>query len=451
MLKKNDEKEILIEDYTSEGGGIGKYEGLAVFVPDTAVGDTVLCHIIKVKKNYAIGKLKEIITPSKDRQQNDCHAFPRCGGCSFRHITYEAELNYKQKRVEDAFLRIGGIKLLPERIYAAKDIYSYRNKAQYPVRLENGEIKIGFYSQRSHRIADASHCALHPDDFSQAVNIFREFLSASGNSVYNERTQKGLVRHLYLRKAFATNQLMACVVINGDELKDSGSLVELLKEIPSFKTLVININKEDTNAVLGAYCKTLYGDGYITDELCCLKFRLSPLAFYQVNPKQTEILYKKVKEFADCKSSDTIVDLYCGTGTIGLTLAKDIKQLIGVEIVPEAVKDAEENANQNTIKNARFLCADAKKAAKTLENEGVHPNIIIIDPPRKGCDTSLLNTISRMNPEKIIYVSCDSATLARDCAILAELGYEVKRTAPVDMFPRTVHVETVVLITRAKE
>ena len=448
MLKKNDEIVIEIEDYTSEGGGIGRYNGLAVFVPDTAVGDTVLCHIIKVKKNYAIGKMKKIITPSKDREKSDCPAFPRCGGCSFRHITYEAELKHKQKYVEDAFFRIGGINLLPERILSAKDIYNYRNKAQYPVKIEDGKIKIGFYTQRSHRIADTSHCALHPDDFSQAVNIFREFLSASGNSVYNERTQKGLVRHLYLRKAFATNQLMACVVINGDELKDSGSLVELLKEIPSFKTLVININKEDTNAVLGAYCKTLYGDGYITDELCCLKFRLSPLAFYQVNPKQTEILYKKVKEFADCKPSDTIVDMYCGIGTIGLTLAKDIKQLIGVEIVPDAVNDAIKNAELNDIKNARFLCADAKEAAKTLENEGVHPNIIIIDPPRKGCDTSLLNTISRMNPEKIIYVSCDPATLARDCKILEETGYTVKTITPVDLFPRTVHVECVCLLTR---
>lgn len=448
MLKKNDNIPLFIEDYTSEGGGIGKYEGLAVFVPDTAVGDTVLCHIIKVKKNYAIGKLKEIITPSKDRQQNDCHAFPRCGGCAFRHITYEAELNYKQKRVEDAFLRIGGIKLLPEKILAAKDIYNYRNKAQYPVRLENGEIKIGFYSQRSHRIIDTANCALHPEDFSKAVEIFREFLINSPNSIYDEKTGKGLVRHLYLRKAFAANELMVCPVINGKDLKDTDILIEKLKEIPSFKTLILNINKENTNAVLGSDCKTLYGSGYITDELCSLKLRLSPLAFYQVNPRQTEVLYKKVKELANTKPSDTIVDLYCGTGTIGLTLAKEIKRLIGVEIVEEAVKDVEENAKQNTIKNARFLCADAEKAAKTLENEGIGPNTIILDPPRKGCDSKLLETVTRMSPEKIIYASCDPATLARDCKILEETGYTIKTIIPIDLFPRTVHVECVVLMSR---
>ncbi|HZJ75230.1 MAG TPA: 23S rRNA (uracil(1939)-C(5))-methyltransferase RlmD, partial [Clostridia bacterium] len=379
MLKKNDEIVISIEDYTSEGGGIGRHNGLAVFIPETAVGDTVLCHIIKVKKNYAIGKLKEIITPSKDRQQNDCPAYPRCGGCSFRHITYEAELNYKQKRVEDAFLRIGGISLLPEKIIAAKDIYNYRNKAQYPVKLEGGEIKIGFYSQRSHRIIDTTHCALHPDDFSKAVEIFREFLNNSPNTIYDEKTRKGLVRHLYLRKAFAANELMVCPVINGENLNNADILIEMLKKIPSFKTLILNINKEDTNTVLGKECITLYGDGYITDELCSLKLRLSPLAFYQVNPRQTEVLYQKVKDLANCKPTDTVVDLYCGTGTIGLMLAKDIKQLIGVEIVPDAVKDAEENTKQNGIKNVRFLCGDAEKAAKTLENEGIRPNTIIID------------------------------------------------------------------------
>lgn len=451
MIKKNDDIVIEIEDYTSQGSGIGRYKGLTIFVPETAVGDTVLCHIIKVKKSYAIGKLKQIITPSEDRQNNDCPSYPRCGGCDFRHITYKAELAYKQKHVEDAFLRIGGIDLLPEKIIAAKNIYNYRNKAQYPVKLEDEEIKIGFFAKRSHRIVDAAHCTLHPKEFSEVINIFRKFLSSSNNTIYDEKTKKGAIRHIYIRKAFATNELMVAIVINGESLNNTDILIKELKKIPSFKTLVLNINKKDTNVVLGERCKTLYGSGYITDELCSLKLRLSPLAFYQVNPKQTEVLYQKVKKLANCKPSDTVVDLYCGIGTIGLTLAKDIKQLIGVEIVPEAIKDAIENANQNGINNARFLCAGAKEAANTLENEGIHPNIIIIDPPRKGCDASLLNTISRMNPEKIIYVSCSPATLARDCAHLKEKGYTAKKITPIDLFPRTVHVECVVLMSRVEK
>ena len=451
MLKKNDDIPLFIEDYTSEGNGIGRYEGFAVFVSEAAVGDTVLCHIIKVKSSYAIGKLLQVLSPSKDRRSTDCRLFPKCGGCAFRHITYEAELKYKGKLVSDAFLRIGGIDLAAEPIIGAQNIYGYRNKAQLPVKMEDNVLKIGFYAPKSHRVIDGGECALHPRDFFRAVKLFKDFICSFGISVYDETTHKGLIRHLYLRKAFAANELMVCVVINGDCLPHAEKLTESLRSVPSFKTLVLNINKASTNVVLGTQCKTLFGPGWITDELCHLSFKLSPLTFYQVNPEQAQLLYQKAGELAECKKTDTLLDLYCGTGTIGLTLAKNVKQLIGVEIIESAVSDAIENSRNNRINNARFIRGDAKDAAAALKNEGIAPNIVILDPPRKGCDKELLKTVSDMNPEKIIYVSCDPATLARDCKILKETGYTVKTITPIDLFPRTVHVETVVLMSRVND
>lgn len=447
MLKKNDDIPLFIEDYTSEGNAIGRFQGFAVFVPEAAVGDTVLCHIIKVKSNYAIGKLLQILVPSKDRQDNDC-PLSGCGGCSFRHITYEAELNYKEKLVSDTLKRIGGIDIAVDSIVGSRNIYGYRNKAQLPVKMEDNEVKIGFFAQKSHRVIDGGECALHPIEFSLAAKLFKEFISSFNISIYDETLHKGLIRHLYLRKAFATNELMVCVVINGTSLPHAEELAQSLMTIPSFKTLVLNINKNKTNVVLGPLFKTLYGEGRITDELCKLSFKLSPMTFYQVNPKQTELLYQIAGELADCKKTDTLLDLYCGTGTIGLTLAKKVKQVIGVEIIESAVLDAIENADNNGISNARFIHGDAKDAAQSLKNEGTVPNIVILDPPRKGCDRDLLITVSHMRPEKIIYISCNCATLARDCAILADLGYMTKKAVPVDMFPRSSHVECLVLMSK---
>ncbi len=450
-MLKNDEIRLAIEDYTSEGNGVGRSEGLAVFVPNTAIGDTIRCLIIKVKPHYAVGKCLEVIESSKDRVKSDCPVFLQCGGCAFRHISYDAELKHKEKRVKDAFLRLGHLDISLEQILGATNTNGYRNKAQYPVAMENNEIKVGFYASRSHRIVCSCDCALHPPEFAQAVKLLKEFIKKHNVGVYDETAGRGVVRHLYLRKAFATGELMVCVVVNGTDLPHGQNLLEELKRIPGFKTLVLNTNTANTNVVLGEKCKTLSGDGFITDELCGLRIKLSPLSFYQVNREQTERLYKKAAEFADCNLTDTLLDLYCGTGTIGLSMAKSVKQLVGVEIVPDAVKDAMENAAVNGIKNARFLCADAADAAKTLNEEGIYANTVILDPPRKGCDRALLETVSGMDPEKIVYVSCDPATLARDCAILSELGYTVKRAVPVDLFPRTAHVECVVLMSRVKD
>ncbi len=447
-MQKNDEIPLIIEDYTSEGNGVGRVDGLAVFVPNTAIGDTIRCRIIKIKPHYAIGKCMEIAAPSKDRIKPDCPVFSQCGGCAFRHISYDAELAHKEKRVKEAFRRLSHMDVPLEPILGAERIDGYRNKAQYPVAVENNEVKIGFYAPRSHRVIDSCGCALQPPEFAQAAKLLKAFIKKHNVSVYDETTGRGLIRHLYLRKAFATGELMVCVVINGKDLLHGQSLLETLKDLSGFKTLLLNTNTDDTNVVLGARCKTLYGDGFITDELCGLRIKLSPLSFYQVNHEQAERLYKTAAAFAAPKPTDTLLDLYCGAGTIGLSMAGGVKQLIGVEIVPDAVRDALENAAINGIKNARFLCADAAVAAKTLEEEGTTPDTVILDPPRKGCDKELLETIAAMNPEKIVYVSCDPATLARDCAILTELGYTVKRAAPVDMFPRTPHMECVVLMSR---
>lgn len=448
-LKKNDIIELNITAMSSEGSGIGRTEeGLAVFVPMSAVGDCLKVRILKVKKTHAFGKIEEIITPSIDRTEPECPVFRLCGGCVYSHITYEAEAQIKEKRVADAISRIGGIETKINPIVSADAPCRYRNKAQIPVGLSaEGKVSMGFFSRHSHRIVDSMDCALQPELFLTASKILRDFIEEKNISVYNEETHTGLVRHLYLRYGEVSGELMICIVINGKSIPFEEELVSrFVSELHQVNTIILNSNTEKTNVIVGKNFRTLFGEGYIKDTLCGLEFKLSPQSFYQVNHNQAEKLYSLAREYANLKDTDTLIDLYCGTGTIGLTMAKDCKCLIGVEVVPEAIEDAKKNAKNNGVENARFICGDAAKAAEQLKSEGINPDVVILDPPRKGCDSALIHTINEMNPERIVYVSCDPATLARDLKIFDELGYKTLEVTPVDMFPRTSHVESVALI-----
>lgn len=449
-IQKNDEIQLHIEALTAEGSGVGHFDGMAVFVAGGVPGDTLLVHIIKAKKTYAVGKIVQILIPSPARTQADCPLFPQCGGCAYRFMDYETELREKQRRVEDAFLRLAHMPMQCETILAGC-ADRYRNKAQYPVTRENGRVKIGFYAPRSHRVIDCQDCRLQPAEFAKIVAVFREFLTEFDISAYDAQSGKGLVRHLYLRKGFHSGEIMVCVVANGMRLPHSDTLVDRLCALPyKITSIVLNTNTEKTNVILGAPCKTLWGTPDIGDTLCGVEVRLSPLSFYQVNHDMAEQLYQKAAEFADLKGSETVLDLYCGAGTIGLSMAKSAKKIYGAEIVPEAIENAKENARRNHIENAEFFCGDAADAAKRFREMGVKPDAVLLDPPRKGCDEVVLKTVAEMRPEKIVYVSCDPATLARDAARLSSFGYAPTRLAAADLFPRTVHVESVCLFLQEK-
>lgn len=446
-MQKNDEIEIEITDMTDEGSGIGRFDGMAVFVPGTAVGDMAFVRVLKVKKTYAFGKLLKIIAPSPDRTENDCPSFPRCGGCVYRHISYSAELRIKYSRVYETVKRIGGVDLKPREIIKSDSPYRYRNKAQYPV-AEDGAL--GFYSFHSHRIVPLNGCALQPEIFDKIAAVITEWVRENGVSVYNEQSHRGLLRHIYIRLAEKTGEIMVVAVVNGENLPFAEDLINRLLSVcgESLKSVQLNINCEKTNVILGDKCKVLYGGEYITDILCGVKLRLSPLSFYQVNRATAEKLYKKAAEYA-APDSKVILDLYCGAGSIGLSMANRAKQIIGAEIVPEAVGDARFNAKLNGIENAEFICADAAKAAKELSERGISPDAVILDPPRKGCSPELIGTVAEcFRPERVVYVSCDSATLARDIKLFSQKGYSLTEYTPVDMFPRTAHVETVALLER---
>lgn len=450
-LKKNEIYSAEITGVTAEGNGVCRIKNIAVFVPYAAIGDKAEIRIVKTAKNYAFGKIENIICASQDRITLDCDAFGKCGGCVYRNINYEAEKACKVKRVSDAVSRIGGLDTsLVQPILAAEQTDGYRNKVQLPfVRDNDGKIRIGFFAPRSHRVIPLKTCQLQSKAFEKAIEIFLKWANEENIEPYNESTHTGILRHLYLRHAMKTNELMVCVVICSKRLKSEEKLVRYLCEgLENLKTVVLNINTERTNVIVGKECRVLYGEGYITDELCGLKFKISPLSFYQVNRDQAEKLYRKADEYAALKPHETLLDLYCGTGTIGLTMARQVKHLIGVEIVPQAIEDAKKNALNNGISNAEFICADAAEAARKLENRGIKPDCIIIDPPRKGCDSSLIQTMVNMSPSRIVYVSCDPATLARDLKLLSEQGYVVNKITPVDLFPKTAHVECVVLMTK---
>ncbi|MBQ8056768.1 MAG: 23S rRNA (uracil(1939)-C(5))-methyltransferase RlmD [Ruminococcus sp.] len=438
---------------TSDGSGVGKADSMVIFVPDTAVGDVCDVRILKVKKNVCYGKVEKIIERSDDRVDPVCPVSSRCGGCVYRHMSYDAELRIKHKKVYDAVTRIGKVDgdKVKEIIGAYENQTNrYRNKAQIPVGLsKTGEVEMGFYSRHSHRIAPCDDCLLSPEIFTQISDTFKEFVTKYPYLIYSEEKHSGKIRHLYLRIGEKTGEVMVCVVVNGRSFDHQDELFNsIIEKYPEVKSIVINVNKAKTNVILGYENIVVFGKESITDVLCGLKFELSPLAFYQVNRTQAQRLYEKAKEYADLSGNEVLIDLYCGTGTIGLSMANSCKTLIGVEIIDEAIENAKKNAENNGISNARFICGDAEKAATELQKEGITPDVIIVDPPRKGLTEKLIHTIVEMNPKRVVYVSCDPATLGRDLKIFEELQYFAKEITPVDLFPRTAHCESVCLLSK---
>ncbi len=446
-MNKNDIVTLDITDITTEGAGVGKADGMAVFVPMTAVGDKITAKIVKVKPRYAYGILQKILAPSPYRTDNDCPYFNRCGGCVFRHISYEAELQIKANRVKETLKRIGGADVPSGGIIGADTPQRYRNKAQFPF---GSDYETGFFAPRSHRVIPIKNCALLPDVFSGIADCVSAFLEKNNIPIYNEETGEGLLRHLYIRKGALSGEIMVVLVVNGTDLPYRDELCESLKNLlgENLKSIQINNNTKRNNVILGDKNTVIYGTPYINDILCGVKIRLSPFTFYQVNHDMAEKLYEKVSDYAEpCGKS--VIDLYCGAGTIGLSLAKKAKRIIGVEIVPEAIEDAKINAKENSIANTEFICGDAATAAKTLADRKEKADVVILDPPRKGCDETLLNTVAKdFAPERIVYVSCDPGTLSRDIKTLCEKGYKPMEYTVFDMFPRTAHVECVTLMTR---
>ena len=454
MLKKNDIIPLEIVDITGQGSGIGRLNGMAVFVPMTAVGDIINAHILKVKKNYAFGKIENIETPSNMRITPDCDCYTQCGGCVYRHISYDEELKIKQRRVLDALTRIGKLSdFNMHNIIGCDTPNGYRNKTQIPIgKDKNGFVQMGFYGSHSHRITGTGECMLQNKEFNEIVLCVKKIISENNVSIYNEENHKGIMRHLYIRQGSVSREIMVCFVVNSDSLPCSEKFVTALTNLnKNIKSIVLNINKDKTNVILGKQCKTVFGSDFITDELCGLKFNISPLSFYQVNHDQTEKLYAKAREYAELSGDEFLIDLYCGTGTIGLSMSTDAKKIVGIEIIPQAIDNAIENSKINNISNADFYCMDSAEAAKKFVNNGERPDVIIIDPPRKGCDLSVIESICKMSPKRIVYVSCEPETLARDLAVFAEKDYIVKDVAPVDMFPRTASVETVVKLCRKSQ
>ena len=448
-MNKNQIVTLEITDITSEGNGVGRSDGMAVFVPETAVGDIIEVRIVKVLKNYAYGKVEKIVIPSADRIEPDCEYFPKCGGCSYRHISYESELKIKEKLVYDAFTRIGGIsaEFLP--ILGCDLSDKYRNKAQYPVGTDNNRPVCGFYAKRSHRIIAGNKCRLLPDIFSCIVKDIMNYILQNNIKSYDENTKRGLLRHIFIRQGYHTKELMVCFVVTKASAVKFSELCKILSEkYHDIKSIVMNINPDNTNVILGKKTVTLWGKNKIQDIMCGNNISIAPEAFYQINTDQAEKLYAVAESFADLKGNEILLDLYCGAGTIGLSMAEKVRKLIGVEIIPQAVENARENALSSGILNAEFICSDSGKAAIKLIESGITPNIIILDPPRKGCDKLTLNAVLQINPEKIVMVSCNPATAARDCSYLSHNGYNVEKIQAVDLFPRTVHVETVVLLSR---
>lgn len=443
MLKKNEEFLIDITGNGSEGEGVGRVDGLAVFVPGAIAGEKVRVRIVKVQKSYAFGKLMEVITPSPSRVEPTCAHFGKCGGCALWHMDYAAELDFKQKKVQDALKRIGNVEIEVEKTVPSPQMTEYRNKSQFPVSAEG----IGFFAPRSHKVIDIESCMIQNRLTDQVTKIVRDFMREYKISPYNEETKKGDIRHIFTRTAKNTGQVMVCIVTKNNVMSKADILVERLKDIDGITSIVQNINKKDTNVILGDKNILLWGEERITETLNGLKFTISPHSFFQINTLQTEQLYAKAIELANLTGQETVYDLYCGIGTISLSVAGKAKKVIGVEIVPEAVKDAIENAKANNIDNAEFYVGKAEEVVpKLIQKEKA--DVVILDPPRKGCDQALIETILEIKPKKVVYISCNPATLARDLALLQ--GYEVKKAIPFDMFPKTPHVECVVLMSRVE-
>ena len=449
-MKKNDIVEIEITALSSECSGIGKKDGMVIFVPFSAIGDKLEVKILKVNKTYCYGKIERIITPSPDRVTPDCPVYTRCGGCSLRHISYEAQLRAKEQFVKDAFTRIGGLspEFLP--IIRNTNINGYRNKLQIPIGTDkDGNLIAGFYAFHSHRIVPCEKCLLQPDIFSKITADFLKISTGLNLTAYDETTHKGILRHLYLRKGYYSGEICLCIVVakNVPEIKILSD--RLLEKYPEIVSSVINVNNRDTNVILGDEEIVLTSKNYICDIMCKNAVNIAPKAFYQVNTPCAEQLYSSACDFAEPKGK-TVLDLYCGAGTIGLSMARTAKKIIGVEIVPEAIENAKQNALANDITNCEFICADAAEAARILHSRSLRPDVIMVDPPRKGCGRDACEQIAAFSAPRIVMVSCNAATAARDCACFAELGYSTDKCVAVDMFSGTNHVETVVLLSHKK-
>ena len=444
--------DVDIVGYTSEGQGVARVEGLAVFVAGAICGERVKIRIAHLGHTAAYGDILEILEKSPERIKPQCPYEKDCGGCVFHHMTYEEELRAKAQRVSDALTRLGGLDLGAVSITGSPAVEGYRNKAQYPVGTIRGRAEAGFFKNRTHQVVPVKKCLIQGKEADQARQVIVDWMNENHVSVYDEKTGKGTVRHIYVRTAVVTKQVMVCLVINAETVPKEKQLVEkLLKGVDNFTTLCLSIHKKKGNAVLGDRFCTVYGEGYIEDILCGLRFRLSPRSFYQVNHDQAEQLYDKALDFAGLTGSETVLDLYCGTGTITLALSRRAKKVYGVEIIDAAIHDAKENALRNGIENAEFFCADASQAAKRFAEEGIKPQVIVVDPPRKGLDESVIDSIVYMAPERVVYVSCDPATLARDLRRFADRGYETIKAEAFDMFPRCHHVESVALLKRREQ
>ncbi|HIZ08590.1 MAG TPA: 23S rRNA (uracil(1939)-C(5))-methyltransferase RlmD [Candidatus Eubacterium avistercoris] len=458
-MRKNDEIQLTIEDMGVSGEGIGKAEGMTFFVKDALIGDHIRAGITKLKKNYGYARLLEILTPSPWRVQPRCPIHRQCGGCQIQALDYKKQLEFKQKKVLENLQRIGGFAEPPmEPVVGMEVPYHYRNKAQFPIgKDKDGRIIAGFYAGRTHQIIPNRDCALGVPVNKEILDIIIGIMEEKGIEPYDEQTRKGLVRHVLIRYGFHTKEIMVCIVVNGEKLSYADVFVEELCKLKGMTSISINVNQQNTNVIMGQEVKVLWGQPWITDRIGDISYRISPLSFYQVNPVQTEKLYRLALEYADLKGTETVWDLYCGIGTISLFLARQAKKVYGVEIVPQAIRDARENARINKIENVEFFTGKAEEILpdfyKKEEKAGRSPqaDVIVVDPPRKGCDQELLDTILKMQPERIVYVSCDSATLARDLKILCREEYDLKRVRPVDQFCHTSHVETVVLMSKVKE
>ena len=464
-MQKNDLVTVAIEDIGVGGEGIGKVDGYTLFIKDAIIGDVVEAKIVKAKKNYGYARLMNIVMPSENRVEKPaCPMARRCGGCQIQEMKYGAQLAFKEGKVRGNLERIGEVptELLDkvmQPIVGMEEPFHYRNKAQFPIGTDKeGHIITGFYAGRTHSIIPNTDCALGVAVNQKILEIILHFMENNHISAYDEEKHKGLVRHVLIRYGFKTDEIMVCLVMNGEKLPHAEKLVDKLCKIPGMTSITISVNKAKTNVIMGNEIKLLWGQTYITDYIGNVKYQISPLSFYQVNPVQTEKLYGLALDYADLNGNETVWDLYCGIGTISLFLAQKAKQVYGVEIVPQAIDDARNNAKINDITNAEFYVGKAEEVLpeyyreyqESHGGETAHADVIVVDPPRKGCEESLLQTIVDMQPEKVVYVSCDSATLARDVKFLRESGYELKKITPVDQFPNTVHVETVVLLSKGE-
>lgn len=448
MLEKNAVYEATITDYTAEGLGVARIQGCAVFVPNAIAGEKCRVRIEHIGKTWAAGKLTEILERSPHRVDRLCPQAKLCGGCDFWHMDYEEEHRLKANRVRDALNRLAGETLESVPLLSAPMVAGYRNKAQYPVSSHRGRAYAGFYRAGTHQVVESRRCLILPEEMDRVRDAVIDYMNYYRVSAYNEQTHTGLVRHIYVRRGAVSGQILVCLAVNGRKLPHVPALIERLQKIAGFTTLSLSVNTKKGNAVLGDEFITLYGPGYIEDKLCGLYFRLSPRSFYQVNHYQAEQLYKTAIAMAQIRSTDFVLDLYCGVGTITLAMAKAAGVVRGVEVVEQAVQDARENARRNGVHNAEFFCGDAGKAALELEKQGIRADVVVVDPPRKGISRDTVEALAAMEPRRIVYVSCDPATLARDVARLKEHGYGLKDVRAVDLFPRCAHVESVALLVR---